>query len=73
MKKIIAILSMLAILAVSVFALVVPVSAEVQTGDCGLNGAAVTWAFDTDSNKLTISGEGAMANSSRNPAPGGSK
>ncbi|MBO5682488.1 MAG: leucine-rich repeat domain-containing protein, partial [Clostridia bacterium] len=73
MKKIIAILSTVVIVAFSALSLIIPVSAEIQTGDCGLDGAAVTWAFNTEGNSLTISGEGAMANYSRVDAPWKSK
>ena len=34
--------------------------AEVITGNCGKDGADVTWSYDDVSKKLTISGTGAM-------------
>ena len=39
----------------------VSASAEVYSGECGVDGGNVTWSFDTESKELIISGEGEMA------------
>ena len=36
--------------------------AEIKSGNCGANGAYVTWTFDTGTGVLEISGRGAMKN-----------
>ncbi len=36
-------------------------SAEILVGECGAEGAYVTWSLDTDTGRLIIEGEGAMA------------
>ncbi len=38
----------------------IPVSAEVDSGNCGENGSNVTWSFDPETGILTISGDGGM-------------
>lgn len=49
------------VLLCAVTLLVLPASAAVYGGECGVEGDNLTWSLDTKTGVLTISGEGYMA------------
>ena len=60
MKKLITIISLIAIVSLLASFLVVPASAEILTGSCG---ESVTYSFNEGTRELVISGTGPMADS----------
>ena len=62
MKK--RVLSFIPILIILVLVFTVAATAEetVYSGECGKDGANVTWKFDTSTGELVISGSGEMKN-----------
>ncbi len=61
-KKLLSLLLTVTLLLGLVAGLGITASAETVSGDCGANGSNVTWSFDTETGKLTITGAGEMDN-----------
>lgn len=61
MKKLLTIISLIAIISLLASVLVMPASAETVTGSCGEN---VTYSFDSETGVLTISGTGPITTTS---------
>lgn len=62
MKRIKQTISILLAVVMAMCILPVAASAETVSGECGLEGDNLTWAFDTETGVLTIDGEGEMDN-----------
>lgn len=61
MKRIFAIAMVVILFFLSIPILRMQVSAEIYSGECGIDGDNLTWTLDTSSGVLTIIGDGAMA------------